>query len=261
MGTLGERMKLYEEAFKYNLMPRTPIIIRVDGKAFHTFTRKMEKPWDPKLVQAFNDVVEVLIDQIQGCILAYHQSDEMTFVCLNDKTHETQPFFANEVNKINTICASTAAAVMTRSLMLLEGLPEGKIPAFDARCFCVPNEVEVYNNLVWRQQDAQRNAVSAWATEALGGGGRAAKLLHGKRREDRIAIAEEYTGRDYEAEVSSRFKHGKLWMRVWNGERCVWKSPMETPRWDVPHEDDAFSELHYTVAECFNDYYEFPKEK
>ena len=70
---LGERMKGYENVTRTNLMRRCPVIIRIDGKAFHTFTRGFKKPFDSILVQSMQETLKYLCENIQGCVLGYHE--------------------------------------------------------------------------------------------------------------------------------------------------------------------------------------------
>lgn len=78
--SLGDRMKGYEGVSRNFLTRRVPAIIRLDGKAFHTFTKGMEKPFDPVLTQAMQETMKYLCENIQGCVLGYTQSDEITLV-------------------------------------------------------------------------------------------------------------------------------------------------------------------------------------
>lgn len=69
---LGTRMKhFYEQVPKYRLMRRTPVAIRIDGKAFHTFTRGFQKPFDEVLGNAMVHTMEYLCKNIQGCIFGF----------------------------------------------------------------------------------------------------------------------------------------------------------------------------------------------
>ena len=79
--TIGNRMKNnYENITRYYLTRRMPVIIRIDGKAFHTFTRGFKKPFDDVLVKTMQDTMKYLCENIQGCVLGYTQSDEISLV-------------------------------------------------------------------------------------------------------------------------------------------------------------------------------------
>lgn len=154
---LGMRMKRYEEVYKYKLVPRSYTIIRLDGRAFHTFTKGLKKPFDKRVVDAMINTTFKLKSEIQGCKLAYVQSDEISLVLTDFDTHEMQPWFGNEVQKITSVSASIA----TSTFNAVSGID--RIANFDSRVFQVPSHTEVYNYILWRQQDAIRNSISACA--------------------------------------------------------------------------------------------------
>lgn len=158
--SLGDRMKGYEEAVRTSLPRRLPIIIRVDGKAFHTYTRGCERPFDPKLQEVMNETAKALCKEIQGVQLAYIQSDEISLLLHNYKTFTTQPWFGNQIQKMVSVAAGTASAIFTsRSPTIFN---EIKHAVFDARVFIVPTE-DVCNYFIWRQQDTIRNSVQMLA--------------------------------------------------------------------------------------------------
>ena len=178
---LGQRMKEnYENVSKTRLLRRTPVAIRIDGKAFHTFTNGFEKPFDETLVKAMQETTRQLCINIQGCIFGYCQSDEITLVLQDYKKLNTSAWFDYEVQKLCSISASMATLYFNkifRNLVCDELITEnlgfnGNIDPvvskhqdasyrgamFDARCFNVPKE-EVANMLYWRQLDATRNSI------------------------------------------------------------------------------------------------------
>lgn len=180
--SLATRMKDYESVSKTRLTRRTPVIIRIDGKAFHTFTRGMRRPFDYVLTETMRETTKYLCKNIQGCVLGYTQSDEISLVLVDYKTLETSAWFNNEVQKICSISASMATMAFnkffrryvenlyynTKVAMTDEEerkwyeLYESKfdIAMFDARCFNLPKE-EVTNYIYWRQLDAMRNSIQA----------------------------------------------------------------------------------------------------
>lgn len=81
--TLGDRMKEYEMQSRTRLLRRTPVIIRLDGKAFHTLTRGLDKPFDRDFMEIMQKTMLSLCEQIQGCVLGYTQSDEITLVLID----------------------------------------------------------------------------------------------------------------------------------------------------------------------------------
>jgi tRNA(His) guanylyltransferase len=158
--SLGDRMKLFENAFRVSLPPRMPVILRVDGKAFHSYTRGLERPFSDPFVAAMNLVATDLCEEIQGSCLAYVQSDEISVLVHTYKTFETQAWFALNLQKMVSVAAATAAATMTdRSVSLFGNTKQAR---FDARAFVLP-ENEVANYFLWRQNDASRNSIQMLA--------------------------------------------------------------------------------------------------
>ncbi len=167
---LGTRMKeYYEQIPKFKLYRRTPVAIRIDGKAFHTFTRGFQKPFDEVLGNAMVRTMEYLCKNIQGCVFGYTQSDEITLLLIDYQTFETDAWFDYEVQKICSISASMATMAFNR--FFYEELPADsdeyagiyykaleKGAMFDARCFNIPKE-ETCNLVYWRQLDATRNSI------------------------------------------------------------------------------------------------------
>jgi tRNA(His) 5'-end guanylyltransferase len=177
---LAKRMKNYEQVFYPKLIKRTPVAIKIDGKAFHTFTRGLKKPFDPILIQAMQETMMYLCKNIQGCVLGYTQSDEITLILLDYQNLDTDMWFDGKVQKISSIAASMATLAFNQSfakittdyinthndyinsitnqylIVLKNAVDKGAI--FDARCFNIPKE-EVTNLIYWRQLDAIRNSI------------------------------------------------------------------------------------------------------
>lgn len=216
MSDLGDRMRIYEEASRYVLPRRLPIIIRVDGKAFHTYTRGCKKPFDEGVDVAMDAAARALCEGIGGSQLAYVQSDEVSVLMHCYKKLDSQPWFANEVQKIVSIAASIASVAFTlESNRIWENSGKSNLvfgalkPAhFDARVFVLP-EAEVCNYFIGRQQDAIRNSVSALAQSMYSN-----KQLHGKSTKSRYDMC---------------FEKGVNWdelpMYQQRG-RCALKAPM-----------------------------------
>ena len=183
---LGTRMKEYYETIpKIRLMRRTPVAIRIDGKAFHTFTRGFAKPFDEVLGNAMVRTMEHLCKNIQGCVFGYTQSDEITLLLIDYQTFETDAWFDYEVQKMCSIAASMATMAFNKFFVEeVNGWMEKYAPSFhepwkdskteklyntyiaacnkgamfDARCFNIPKE-EACNLVYWRQLDATRNSI------------------------------------------------------------------------------------------------------
>jgi len=154
--SLAERTKEYERAAKYVLPRRLPVILRVDGKAFHTATKECARPFDEAFVGIMNAAAVHLCEEAQGAVFAFVQSDELSVLLHNYKRLNSDAWFDNEVQKLVSIAASTVAGFVSAAW---------KRVAFDARAFVLP-ENEVVNYFVWRQQDATRNSIQM-ATRAL----------------------------------------------------------------------------------------------
>lgn len=160
--SLGDRMKGYEQAARVRLPMRMPVILRIDGRAFHTYTRDCDKPFDTKLMAAMDDVALRLCEEVQGAQIAYVQSDEISILVHNYKRLQSQAWFDNQVQKMVSVAASVASATMTlASADVFDGGGHRRA-SFDARAFVLP-EAEVCNYFVWRQQDATRNSIQMLA--------------------------------------------------------------------------------------------------
>lgn len=171
--SLGDRMKEnYENRAKTYLVRRMPVIVRLDGKAFHSFTKGFKRPYDEIFHNAMNDTLKYLCEHVQGCKFGYTQSDEITLVLTDYDTLTTDAWFGYAVQKMCSVAASMATLEFNKAFekaienavdisavqcnWYLAALSKGAM--FDARCFNIPEE-EVTNCLIWRQQDATRNAI------------------------------------------------------------------------------------------------------
>ena len=151
-----DRMKCYENAYRTYLPKRLPVLIRIDGKAFHTYTKGMDKPFDSSLFRAMSETCKYLAKNIMGCKLAYTQSDEISLLLTNDSKLTTEAWFNNNLQKIVSISASLATAKFNE--LMREVAPEKPLALFDARAWVVPKD-EVCNYFLWRQQDATKNSI------------------------------------------------------------------------------------------------------
>ena len=112
---LGRRMKeYYEQIPKTKLMRRCPVIIRIDGKAFHSFTKGFNRPFDDVLMEAMQETMKYLCENIQGCVLGYHQSDEISLVLVDYQKLNSDAWFDYEVQKICSIAASMATMAFNK---------------------------------------------------------------------------------------------------------------------------------------------------
>lgn len=184
---LGTRMKtFYESTPKIHLMHRCPVAIRLDGRAFHTFTRGFQKPFDKILMKSMQETMQYLCENIQGCVFGYTQSDEITLILVDYKNLTSTAWFDYDIQKVCSIAASMATMAFNnifskyvkkfdlelayndngidteenRKLLEIYTKAVNKGAMFDARCFNIPKE-EVANLIYWRQLDAMRNSVQA----------------------------------------------------------------------------------------------------
>lgn len=152
---LGNRMKGYENITRTYLTGRMPVILRIDGKAFHTFTKGLEKPFSEFLANAFWETTKYVAKEMMGTKIAYHQSDEVSFLLTNYHKLTTESWFDNNIQKMVSVAASMFTYKFNE---VVRGTIE-KPAFFDCRTFVLPRE-EVNNYFIWRQQDASKNSIS-----------------------------------------------------------------------------------------------------
>jgi len=171
---LGKRMKEnYEQRTRTYLPRRTYTIIRLDGKAFHTFTRGLDKPYDLDFMDLMNVTCKYLCENIQGCKIGYVQSDEITLVLTDFDRISTDAWYDGQVQKMVSVAASIATYKFNKYMTLLVDMCEKhkfsdndnrpKLALFDARVFTIADPTEVENSLIWRQKDAVRNSITMTA--------------------------------------------------------------------------------------------------
>lgn len=198
--SLGDRMKGYENEYRLYLERKIPVIIRIDGKAFHTFTRGMRKPFDKILMNSMQETMKALCENIQGCVFGYTQSDEITLVLTDYEKETTDAWFGNNIQKMASVSASIATVNFNKyfrrefsrycgdnlgnpitddeKAYRLNLYMKFETAMFDSRVFSMPKD-EVCNCLIWRQQDAIRNSI-----EAVGQTNFSHKQLHCKTCND-----------------------------------------------------------------------------
>lgn len=264
--SLGDRMKNnYENRAKTYLVRRTPVIIRLDGRAFHTFTRGFQKPYDEIFHNAMNATMKYLCENIQGCKLGYTQSDEITLLLTDYDTLTTDAWFDNNVQKICSVSASMATMMFNKAFYKefdewgRENLPDwdeggtnepvdenlmklcevygkaiDKGAMFDSRCFNIPVE-EVTNCFVWRQQDATRNAI-----QMLGQCNFTHKELQGKSCNDIQDMLMLQKGINFN-DMPAKFKRG-ICCRKGDGGKWILDEEIPIFTQDRDYVDSAFKE-------------------
>jgi tRNA(His) guanylyltransferase len=161
MGALSERMKRYEAASQFVLTPRMPLIVRVDGRAFHSLTRDCQRPFDSQLIECMAYTAVRLCQEIDGAQLAYIQSDEISILVVDFTTLDSEPWFGGNLQKIVSVAASAATAAFNAWAQENDfALPSWAL--FDARAFVIPRE-DVVQYYIWRQQDWIRNSLNMLA--------------------------------------------------------------------------------------------------
>ena len=156
---LGDRMKIYEGAeADRRMMPLLPTFARVDGRAFHTFTRGMNRPYDERMSSAMEQTARYLAKETNAC-MTYTQSDEITLVWLSTDT-KSQIWFDGRHSKMVSQIAALATLCFYR--IIAETMPAfaPRLPTFDARVWQVPNRAEGANVFLWRELDATKNSIS-----------------------------------------------------------------------------------------------------
>jgi tRNA(His) 5'-end guanylyltransferase len=172
---LGTRMKTYyEDRTRIHLPRRTYTLIRIDGKAFHTYTKGLEKPFDDGLIEDMNETTAYLCKSIQGAKIGYVQSDEISILLTDFDDITTHAWFDGNLQKMASIAASLATAkfnqlrsirAMNESKIFLEAddFKKIRLATFDARAFQIPEKEEVINYFIWRQRDAIKNSIQSVA--------------------------------------------------------------------------------------------------
>lgn len=269
--SLGDRMKTYESVPRNFLTRRMPAIIRLDGKAFHTFTRGLQKPCDYVLSQTMQDTMKYLCENVQGCVFGYTQSDEITLILTDYDTITTEAWFGYNVQKMVSVSASMATMAFNKffekriadwvvnfsAIMRKDDAKSREdkdlfriysskkwTAMFDSRVFSVPKE-DVANCLIWRQQDAIRNSI-----QSVGQSEFSHKELQGKSCKDIQEMLVSQKGISWDDDYATTFKRGSCCIkkpckitRVVNGVGIV---EMYRDKWVVDDEIPLFTEdRHY----------------
>lgn len=225
MRDLGDRMKGYEAVWNLKLPKRLPVILRIDGKNFHNWTKGLKKPFSDEFISQMNFVAMRLAHEISGARLAYVQSDEISILIHNYQTLQFQPWFENEFPKMVSISAGLASAEMTKV--------SGRVAVFDSRVFILP-ESEVANYFYWRQTDASRNSIQMLARSLYS---------HGECYGKNSTALQEMCWRKGQNwnDLPTHYRRGRCIVRenVYDPnlqiERSFWKVDNEIPIWVNEH--------------------------
>lgn len=226
MQTIGDRVKAnYELRARHKLIRRMPIVVRVDGRAFHTFTRGMQRPFDQKLIDAMVAAAAAVGRDMQGFKAAYIQSDEASFFATDYDTLQTDGWFGYTKSKIETISASIMTATFNRSIGI------HKDAYFDARSFNIPRE-EVSNYFLWRAMDWERNSISMYC-----GANFSHKQMHGKGKADQHELLHSI-GLNWATDLTSQLKNG------------TWIFADGSIRVDIPPSFDSINSVLRGLIDC-----------
>ena len=174
--TLGDRMKHFESCFDYKFIRSLPMIVRLDGRAFHSWTRKTKctKPFDFQMIKLMAETTKFLCENCNGCVFGYTQSDEISLLFLDDNSCETTAWFDKRIQKLVSLTASMASYYFNTHNPYMV-----KYPAFfDSRAFIIPHE-DIRSYFIWRQNDAAKNSLSMLAQSLY-----SHKELIGRKLED-----------------------------------------------------------------------------
>ena len=216
-----KRMKKYEYVSRTYLTTRTPVIIRIDGKCFHSFTRGFKKPFDEILSGTMQETMKYLCENIQGCVLGYTQSDEITLILVDYASMATMAF--NRTFSLKVSFFKDNILELPKYIETLKRAAE-KGAMFDARIFNIPKS-EVCNNILWRQQDATRNSI-----QMVGHANFSDKQMHGKNTsqiQDMLMLEKGINWNDF----PTKYKRGSCCVRKVNEQtgRSEWVIDNEIP--------------------------------
>lgn len=198
---LGDRMKAYENVTRRVLPKRTYTLIRVDGRAFHSYLRGFERPVDKRVIEAMDAVAVALVQEISGAVFAFVQSDEVSVLVQDFVTLNQEPWFGGVEAKLVSLSAAIATAAFNKRI------GREKWGLFDSRVWTMSDPVEVANYFVWRQQDAIRNAIAMTAQTYV-----SHKELQGVDREGQLELIKK-AGVDYELDLPYGFRQGRVAVR------------------------------------------------
>lgn len=195
--SLTERMKAYETAYTSHLTRRMPVIIRLDGKAFKNWTHtNLNRPFDDRLPELMSETIKYLMKEIQGCVFAFSQSDEISLFLRDYDSLNTESWFGSNLQKMISVSSSLATAKFNQEAYR----HRFSLAHFDSRVFILPKE-EVVNYFIYRQHDGVRNSISMLANSIFGH-----KKIHGISSNDMKQMLID-DGHPWE-ELKPMFRHG-----------------------------------------------------
>ena len=149
---LDRKMRAYEQSLDQVIVPGMYMVARIDGRSFTRLTKEIcrfEAPFDER----FRDMMVETVKQLMDCgfrvVYGYTESDEISLLF-----YPEEDTFGRKVRKYNSILAGVASAVFSLQL--------GQQAVFDCRMIPLPNKELVQDYFLWRQEDANRNALNSW---------------------------------------------------------------------------------------------------
>ena len=175
---LGDRMKTYENlGVGPRLMSQLPVLARIDGRAFHSFVRGLDRPFDARLSKIMVEVTKELVKET-GALIGYTQSDEIS-LCWHSTDRRSQIYFDGRTTKmVSQLSAQATIRFYRKCLNLLPDVYADRLPTFDSRVWAVPTRQEAVNYFIWRERDATKNSISM-AAQAIRKPGESLDGLHG----------------------------------------------------------------------------------
>lgn len=241
---IGDRFKEYESCWDFALPRRIPLVVRVDGRAFHGL--RLVKPFDAVFFAVMERTAHALCAEIQGARFAYFQSDEISILVRDDMSLQTQPWMGKRLSKVLSLSAATATAAFNAAAIGSHFYSTERPRQFDARAFVLPSLDEAMNYCIWRQQDATRNSVQMAAHAAF-----SHKALHLKDQTDMKAMLIE-AGKPWES-ISAHFKRGAVVSQIvvekevpQTGQMC------ERREWRTHYEPPIFTQDREYLAALWN---------
>jgi len=202
--TLNDEMKAHERQTRSYLTPKTYTVIRLDGKAFHTYTKGMQKPYDQTFMDNMDQVAATLCKEVFNTKFAYVQSDEISLIVADwDPARpfaDTQAYFGGQIQKITSVSSAVAAATLN---FLSPPEDISGLAYFDSRVFNLPTFEDVESYVIWRMRDARKNSISMAAYAKF-----SSKSLIDKSSTDRLALLEQ-AGSPWE-KLPQGFRHGRV---------------------------------------------------
>ena len=239
MDSLGDRLKeRFEDRTRYYLPRRAFAVLRVDGKAFHTFTRKCTEPFDSDLITAIDYTAMNMCKEMSGVVMAYTQSDEISVLLCDFQKQDSQGWFDYNVQKMTSVSASLATGFFNSIPSGIVGnnpfshiakfseldvndwllMADTELAYFDSRAFGIPDKVEVANYFSWRIKDWERNSLQMLARKYYSHG-----ELHGKDRVELHDMLHEAS--DNWANLGDIYKRGRVCTRHIGGMWGIYPAP------------------------------------